>query len=150
MVLVSGHFDHLPHTQSASWVKCQVDTLPPQTGKKIKWSKCPLDFDEIGANENTASGQNVHLRYQCALCCFLFFLRQCRFVLCLPQGFLPFALPLDLRRIPTLITAEFHIRPRCAKGLAAILTSDLTAALLCRFLSIILCSAICITKLLCG
>ena len=59
-----------------------------------------------------------------------------------PQGFLSCALSLDLCRIAAIIGAELHIRPRCRKSLAAVLTNNLTASFLRRFLSVELCTAI--------
>ena len=41
VAVVKGQNDHLPHTQAAILVKCQLGTLPPIVGE---WTKCPLDF----------------------------------------------------------------------------------------------------------
>ena len=152
IVLVRGQNDHLPHTQAAILAKCQLGALPPIVGEwtkcpltakghKIKWSNCPL--------ENRRSGSTYINPLQISLCCFLLVFRRCLFVLCFPQSFLPFALPLDLRRIPAIIRAVFNAVSCRGKNLAAVFASKLTATFLCCFLPVILSSAIHITEQLC-
>ena len=66
-----------------------------------------------------------------------------------PQSFLSFALPLDLRRIPAIIRAVFDAVSCRGKSLAAVFASKLSAAFFCRFLPVILRSAIHVAEQLC-
>ena len=71
------------------------------------------------------------------LFCFRFFL-----VLSFSQGFLPCALPLDLRCIPAIIGTVFDATSRRRKHLAAVFAGTRPTAALCRLLPVKFCPAV--------